>query len=97
MRETIDDHDGLVMWVVDARSLDNEMWLRWKSDTMCSAGEAVFENARPLRLELWLLFDNAALALAFDGFASTAGCDLACLHELANVSGHVRLVAKQAV
>jgi hypothetical protein len=44
-----------------------------------------------------LLFDDAALALAFDGFAGTAGCDLACLHELANVSGRVRYVGGQAV
>jgi hypothetical protein len=48
MRETIDDHDGFVMGVVDARGFDDEIWLRWKSD-MCSAGQAECKDARPLR------------------------------------------------
>ena len=37
------------------------------------------------RLERWLLFDDAAFALGF-GFSGTSRCDLACLHEFANVS-----------
>ena len=37
------------------------------------------------RLERWLLFDDAVFALGF-GFSGTSRCDLARLHEFANVS-----------
>jgi hypothetical protein len=46
--EAIDDHDGFVMRMIDTRSFDDEWWLRWKSDMMCSAGHTVFGGAWPL-------------------------------------------------
>jgi hypothetical protein len=40
--ETINDHDGFVMWVADARGFKDEVWLRWNADMMCAAGPSVF-------------------------------------------------------
>jgi len=80
MRETVDDHDSFVMWMVDTRNFDDEVWLRWYADMMCSVGQS-----RPMRRELGLLFYDAALAFGFGGFPCTGGCDLARLHEFADV------------
>ena len=82
MCETIDGHDGFVMGMAEARGFDDKVWLGWDADMMCSAGQRW-----PLRLEPWLLFDNAALALDFRSLACAAGGDLARLHQLADVSG----------
>lgn len=79
MGETVDDHDGFVMWVVDAHCFDDAMWLWWDADMM-----------RPTRLvewTLWLLFYNATFAFGLGGLAGTGRCDLAGLHEFADVSG----------
>jgi hypothetical protein len=81
MSETINDHHGFVMWMIDARGVDDEVRLWWKADMMCSAGQGGW----PLRWELWLLFDDAAFSFSFSNLACTAGCDLAGLHEFANV------------
>ena len=45
MGETIDDHNGFVMWMVDARSFDDELRLGWDADIMCSAGQSIFVDA----------------------------------------------------
>jgi hypothetical protein len=39
--ETIDDHDGFVMRMANGGGFDDEVWLRWNADMMCSAGRAV--------------------------------------------------------
>jgi hypothetical protein len=86
MRETVNDHDGFVMWVTEARGFDDEMWLGWDADMMGAAGPSVFGQRGRARRDLWLLFDDAALALVFRNLARAAGGNLASLHELANIS-----------
>jgi hypothetical protein len=49
MRETVDDHDGFVMWMVDARSFDDDVRLRGKADMMCSAGQGTLVGVWPMR------------------------------------------------
>lgn len=78
--ETVDNHDGFVMWMINARGLNDETRFRWDADMMCSAGQR-----RPMRWEPWLLLDVSAFAFSLSAFAGAGGCDLACLHELANV------------
>jgi hypothetical protein len=70
MRETKNDHDGFVMWVADARGFDDEEWLGWDADMMCCcAGSGVVGHSGRAMWDLWLLFDDAALALVFNGLA----------------------------
>jgi hypothetical protein len=52
MGETVDDHDGFVMWVVDARGFEEAMWLRWDADMMCSADQGILVDGWPTREEL---------------------------------------------
>jgi len=85
MGETIDDHDGFVIWMVDVRCFDDEMRSGRDADMMCSAGQTGIPAVWPARVELWLLFDDASLALVLCSLACATGCDLACLHKLANV------------
>jgi hypothetical protein len=44
-----------------------------------------------------LLFDDSAFAFVFRDLASAAGCDLACLHQLANVSKVLLVVLERAM
>jgi hypothetical protein len=75
------------MWIVDARGFDDEEWLGWDADMMCGcAGPGVVGRSGRAMWNLWLLFDDATLALDFDGLACAARGDLACLHELADIS-----------
>jgi hypothetical protein len=52
VRETVDDHDSFVMWVVDACGFDDAVWSRWDADMVCSAGRRIFGNGLPVRGEL---------------------------------------------
>lgn len=64
MGETVDDHNGFVMWVAGARCFDDEVWLWWDADMMWCAG-----HARPVGWDLWLLFYDAPFAFGLGGFA----------------------------
>jgi hypothetical protein len=92
MCETIDYHDGFVMWMVDTCSFDDEMRSGWEADMMCSASQTIIPAVWPVGTELWLLFDDATFSLVLRGLACATGCDLACLHKLANVSTNVNNV-----
>lgn len=81
MDEAIDDHDGFVMWVVDARRFDDGVRLWWDANMMC------WGRSRPAVGELQLLFDDAPFAFGLGDLACAGRCYLACLHKFADVSG----------
>jgi hypothetical protein len=52
VRETVDHHDGVVMWMVDVRGFDDTVGSRWDADMMCSVGQSILGDGWPMRVEL---------------------------------------------
>lgn len=82
--EAVDDHDGVIVLVCWARSLNNAIRIWWNADTICSSLQGIDVARCHGWWERWLLLDDAALALVF-GFGRACGRELARVHELADV------------
>ena len=67
VRETIDDHDEVVVEDGRVYGIDQRCDEVWEdADMMCSAPQAdEVPDRRPGRWERWLLFDDAVLSLPF--------------------------------
>jgi len=61
----------VIVWVREARSLDDVMRTGWNADMMCSALQDVVVADMPRWLERWLLLDTPAFALGFRAFSGT--------------------------
>jgi hypothetical protein len=84
MGETVDDHDFRVVGVGGSGRFDEAVRTVGNADDVVCATRQSWENGRPIGWERWLLFDDASLALCLVGLGR---CELAGLHELADVSG----------
>lgn len=86
MGDSVDGHDEVVVEGSRVSRLDQCCdEIREDADVMCSAPQADEGPGRKAgQWERWLLFEDAALGLAF-ALAGTGRCDLARLHELADI------------
>jgi len=84
MGEAIDNHDARVVRVGGACRVDDVVGSWWNADMIRSVTPTIINGDEPW--ERWLLFDDSSFALGFGCLACARGCELAGLHELANVS-----------